>query len=257
MVQERLNSRPKIRLYVPGTYTKGEVLELAQPQAHYAVNVMRADVGDVVLLFNGTDGEWRAQVETVGKKRASVRLIGRLREHRIAPDIWLVFAPIKNKTDIVVEKATELGAAKICPVLTRHSVVNSVNMEKLVAHAVEAAEQCERLDVPAIEKLQELPTLLAGWPKERLLLFADEGGGGIPMKELLSSLPAAPYALLVGPEGGFSSEERTLLSRQPFVRAFSMGSRILRSDTAVVATLACLMAWHGDWDDKPSFEGLE
>lgn len=250
-------AKPKIRLFVQGAYTAGGVIELAEPQAHYVANVMRAEVGDAVLVFNGRDGEWLARVETVGKKRASIKIEECRRKQQPAPDIWLVFAPIKNKTDIVVEKATELGAAKICTVLTRHSVVNAINMEKLEAHAVEAAEQCERLDVPPIEKLQPLPTLLAHWPKERLLLFADESGGGMPMKEMLAALPHAPTAVLVGPEGGFSKEERLLLASLPFVRAFSMGSRILRSDTAAVATLACLMAWHGDWDIKPSFESTQ
>ena len=243
MTQEK----PKIRLYLPGDYAPDGCLVPTPTQTHYLVNVMRVDVGDGILVFNGKDGEWLAEVTMLAKKRVELTLRRLVRAHASSSDLWLVFAPIRNKTDSVVEKATELGVAKLLPVRTRHSVVDSVNMEKLTVHAVEAAEQCERLDVPAIETMQTLPTLMGNWPKERLLLFADESGAGAPMVDVLASLPKAPYAVLIGPEGGFSEEERHMLARLPFVKRCSMGERILRADTAAVAALACIQAVCGDW----------
>jgi len=245
--------KPKIRLFVPQNFSAGGVLELNANQSHYLVNVMRAEVGERIAVFNGTGGEWLAEVETLGKKRVTIELKNQIRKQSAAPDIWLVFAPIKNKTEFVAEKATELGALKILPVVTRHSVVKSINREKLEANIIEAAEQCGRLDIPLLENLQELPYLLSKWPENRTLFYADESGGGVPFKTLLPKFSAGPCAVLVGPEGGFFKEEQRLLSSKSFIAPFTMGPRILRADTASVAALACVQAWLGDWHEKPNF----
>jgi 16S rRNA (uracil1498-N3)-methyltransferase len=243
MTQEK----PKVRLFVPQRFIVGDNLTLSENQSHYAANVMRLNVGDALLVFNGEDGEWQANIDAIGKKKVTIELKQQTRKQTAAADLWLVFAPIKNKTELVVEKAVELGVSKILPVLTRRSVVKSVNQEKLEINAIEAAEQCERIDVPPIENLQELPHLLAKWPSNRELLYADESGDGTPFKQLVSTLSASPRAVLIGPEGGFSPEEQRLLKSKSFVKSFTMGPRILRADTASIAALACVQAWLGDW----------
>lgn len=259
--------KPAIRLYVPQTYSEGEAVTLAAKQAHYAAHVMRVKPDDVVSLFNGKQGEWLASVAGINKKEVTLKLLKQHLPQKPGPNLWLVFAPIKNKTEIVVEKATELGVGKIITVVMRHSVVTSVKQDKLLAHAIEAAEQSERLNVPAIEHMKDIPALLAGWPSDRTLLYGDESGGGMPMVQLLcdltsSSPPNLPsqagggkrgVGLLIGPEGGFSKEEHYVLKNHPCVKAFSMGPRILRADTAAVAALACVQAWLGDWQEKPNF----
>lgn len=244
---------PKIRLFVPDPYKPGEQLALDGNQAHYLSHVMRADVGDKIAVFNGHDGEWLASVATIGKKHVTLALEKQLTKQKPSPDLWLAYAPIKVQTEFVAEKATELGVSKILPVFTRHGVVKSVNEEKLRANVIEAAEQCGRHDVPLIETRKDLGELLSAWPKDRTLLYGDESGSGLPIKQLLPTLSAGKYALLVGPEGGFSEQEHHMLRISPFVKPFSMGPRILRADTASVAALACMQAWLGDWEERPSF----
>lgn len=244
--------KPKFRLFVEGAYAAGKTLVLSETQAHYATHVMRAHMGDAVLVFGGQEGEWLAHLVAAGKKEVAVKLDRQTRPQRKSPDLWLAFAPVKAKTDIIVEKATELGAMKILPVIMRHSVVMSVNEKKLAVHAMEAAEQCERLDVPVIEPYPDLQKLLDAWPKDRPLLYGDETGQGAPLKSVLPQV-AIPCGLLIGPEGGFSKEEHALLKSKSFVRAFTMGPRILRADTAATSALACVQMWLGDWDMKPRF----
>lgn len=250
-------AKPNIRLYVPDFLAAGEAVTLTQQQSHYVSHVMRCHAGDSIALFNGQDGEWQAVIDTIGKKTVTLRAMARLRMQKTSPDVWLAFAPIKNKTDMVVEKAVELGVSALLPVITRRAVVRSVNEEKLAAHAIEAAEQCERLDVPRLAPYADLGALLAVWPKDRLLLYGDESGGGAPIKTVLHALREESeyrnYAVLVGPEGGFAPEEHALLKAAPCVRAFGMGPRILRADTAAVAALACVQAWLGDWEERPEW----
>ncbi len=243
-------AKPKIRLFVPAAYQEEQDITLEKPQSHYLLHVMRAKLGDVISVFNGKDGVWLAEITHADKKHAALTLKSQLLAHISSPDLWLAFAPIKNKTELVVEKATELGVSHIFPVFTKHSVVTKVNMDKLSARSIEAAEQCERHDVPAIDEGKNLSALLAGWPEDRTLLFADEGGGG----EALGNLPAGKYGVLIGPEGGFSREEQEMLRQSKKVKPFGMGPRILRADTAAVAALSCVMAQCGDWQHKPHFE---
>ncbi len=244
--------KPHIRLYIPGEYAPGHMLAPSPNQAHYLAQVMRLREGDSIAVFNGSDGQWLAEIAQVTKKSVMLALKNRQMAQIYSPDLWLAFAPIKNKTELVVEKATELGVSKILPVFMKHNVVTKVNKEKLEAHAIEAAEQCERHDVPVIEEHKNLAALIASWPKDRLLFFGDESGGGQPLGETLQPMLWGKYGIVIGPEGGFSSDERQIL-RQPFVKPFSMGPRILRADTAAVAALACIMMQLGDWDRKPHF----
>lgn len=247
-------AKPTIRLYVPGDYAPGRTLTLSKNQSHYTVNVMRALVGDGICIFNGKDGEWVADISGMDKKNVALTLVCRHLEYKPVPDVWLVFAPIKHKTDGVVEKATELGVSKIIMVPTMHGVVKSVNMEKMTMHAIEAAEQCERHDVPILETCRDLPALLGSWPTDRILLYGDESGGGGAFGDVLQSLPKGKYALLIGPEGGFSKQEHQMLAAAKFAKAFGMGPRILRADTAAVAALACLQSHLGNWQQRPHFK---
>lgn len=249
-------AKPKIRLYVPADYRAGYVLELGAGQAHYLLHVMRLTQGDVLTVFNGEEGEWLAEVTQVRKKSVTLTLKSRYAAQIYSPEVWFAFAPIKNKTELVVEKATELGVTKILPVFMKHSVVTRVNMDKLTAHAIEAAEQCERMDVPVIEEQKNLQAMLGAWPKDRLLLYGDESGGGTPLGDILYSLSlgGGKYGILIGPEGGFAGDERQLLAACDFVKPFGMGPRILRADTAAVVALSCLISRVGDWQRNPRFE---
>lgn len=242
------------RLYTTDPIEKSIVIGLDEKQSHYLINVMRCGSGDKVIIFNGKDGQWNTEISRITKKSVSVIAQTQTRPQKASPDLWLVFAPIKNKTELLVEKATELGISKILTVITKHSVVRSVNMEKLEAHAIEAAEQCERLDVPTIENCKDISHLLGNWSKDRILLYGDETGGGTNLQKLLSvSDKNKKYAVLIGSEGGFSKDELDMLKVCDFAKGIGMGGRIMRAETAAIAALACVQANFGDWDEKPHF----
>jgi len=240
------------RLFVEADLAQGAEAPLSEAQAHYLRHVMRRDDGAPLLLFNGRDGEWRATLALRGKKAAAAVVGERSREQAAEPDLWLCFAPIKRaRIDYIAEKATELGVALLQPVLTRHTAVERVNVERLRANAIEAAEQTERLIVPEVRTPVDLMKLLGSWPTDRRLLMADETGGGPPIAEALTVLDdkahAAPWAILIGPEGGFAAAELAALRRMKNVMAVGLGPRILRADTAALAALACWQALVGDW----------
>ncbi len=240
------------RLFVEGDLAAGAEVPLAEGQAHYLRNVLRRADGAPLLLFNGRDGEWRATLVMQGKKAASAHVGERTRPQAAEPDLWLCFAPIKRaRIDMIAEKATELGVSVLQPVLTRHTAVERVNVERLRANAVEAAEQTERLSVPEVRAPVDLMRLLAGWPGERRLLVCDETGGGPPVAPALGGLDpaarAAPWAILLGPEGGFDATELAAVRRIKEVTSVGLGPRILRADTAAIAALACWQALMGDW----------
>ncbi|MDE3017126.1 MAG: 16S rRNA (uracil(1498)-N(3))-methyltransferase [Pseudomonadota bacterium] len=237
---------PKIRLYVPQPFSEGEGLVLPENQSHYLAHVMRCREGESIAVFNGYQGEWLAEISSVRKKSVMLLLKKQIAAQQKNAGLWLAFAPIKNKTDLVAEKAVELGVSSLHLVYTSYAVVRNVKRGKLEAHVALAAEQCGRHDVPSIEEHKDIPSLLSVWPDERTLLFADESGGSVAIKQLLSSLPPGKYGVLIGPEGGFSEGERRLLHDSPCVKAFGLGPRILRADTAAVAALACVQAWLGD-----------
>jgi 16S rRNA (uracil1498-N3)-methyltransferase len=208
----------------------------------YLGAVLRLAPGDKVKLFDDRSGEWLAEIVEAGKKRSMLTVLERLRERESVPDLWLLFAPIKRgRIDWLVEKATELGVARLVPVITRRTVVDRLNFERLRAHAIEAAEQCERTALPELAAPVKLDALLNGWPAERALLFADERGG-----DAFAPRPG-PAAILIGPEGGFTDEERDLVRAVPQARPISLGPRILRADTAALAAVSLWMAAAGDW----------
>ncbi|GAB4265456.1 MAG: 16S rRNA (uracil(1498)-N(3))-methyltransferase [Pararhodobacter sp.] len=236
--------RPKVRLYLEHPLGKGQHVDVSQDQAHYLLNVMRLRENDVVALFNGRDGEWAARLVDTGKKRATLRVESPTAPQQRPPDLWLLFAPIKKaRTDFIVEKAVELGVARIQPVQTEFTNAERIRRDRLQAHAVEAAEQSGGTFVPEVAELESLRRVLARWPEGRVLWWADEGLAGGALAE-----PApAPAAILIGPEGGFSPTERARLAALPFVRRLSLGPRILRADTAAVSALTLWQARHGDW----------
>jgi len=240
------------RLFVEADLSAGSEAPLGEAQLHYLRHVMRRPDGAPLLLFNGRDGEWQATLEGRGKKAAVGRVGQRVREQSREPDVWLCFAPVKRaRIDYIAEKATELGVALLQPVVTQHTVVERVNVERLRANAIEAAEQTGRLTVPEIREPLGLARLLDGWPAGRRLLMCDETGGGPPIAEVLAGLDAAastaPWAIIIGPEGGFAAAELETFRRMKDVMAVGLGPRILRADTAALAALACWQALVGDW----------
>ena len=236
----------KVRLYVDHPLGVGQSVPLNRDQAHYLFGVMRLAAGDVLSLINSRDGEWDAVVEKAGNKGGVLACQAQTRPLQTPTDLWLVFAPIrKERTAFIVEKAVELGAARIIPVQTAFTqAANRIRQDKLQAHAVEASEQCGGTFVPPVDDLVKLDRLLADWPKDRQLMFCDETAIGAPVH-----LPAirGPWAILIGPEGGFSPAERDKLRALPFAHAVSLGPRILRADTAAVAALTLWQQALGDW----------
>ena len=227
-----------IRLFTPQPLAAGAAISLVPEQAHYLSNVMRLSAGDELRLFNGTDGEWQARLTTLSRKTATLEPRRQLRPQRPEPDCWLCFALLKRqRTDLAVEKATELGVAVIQPVITARTQADHVNLDRLRAIATEAAEQCERLVVPEIRPPLPLAALLAAWPPGRALHIADERRTA----PLIAPI-AGPAALLIGPEGGFADPELDAVAAYPFVTRVSLGRRILRAETAVIAGLALLLA---------------
>ena len=253
MAQRPANRPPKVRLYVEGPLAAGIRAGLTPDQAHYAGRVMRLGPGDVLGLFNGRDGEWRGRIARLDRKGGEATVEDRLRPQVSGPDLWLLFAPLKKTaTDFLIEKATELGASRLMPVLTRHTASERINIERLRARAIEAAEQCERLDVPAVADPATMDQTLAAWPSARRLFVADERGGGVPAAEGFASPSTAQgHALLIGPEGGFARSELDALAGLPFVSRVGLGPRILRAETAALAMLACWQAIAGDWRFPP------
>jgi 16S rRNA (uracil1498-N3)-methyltransferase len=237
-----------IRLFVPDDLAAGRDVALSADHAHYLVNVMRQGVGAPIALFNGRDGEWRALIVEASRRACRVALEAKTRDQTRVPDLELVIAVVKRaRLETIVEKAAELGAARVRPVLTHRTNADRVRTDRLAAIMVEAAEQCERLEVPAIEEPEKLDRLLDRWDASRRLVFCDEGGDAQDALTALGALPPGPAAILIGPEGGFSPEERTRLRAMPGVVPVTLGPRILRADTAAVSALTLYQAAAGDW----------
>lgn len=247
---------PKTRLYTEEPLAAHAALTVADGQANYLVNVMRLQAGDSLLVFNGRDGEWEARVAHARRQACTLSVAGQVRPQRAEPGPWLVFAPIKKTAvDFIVEKATELGVCRLWPVFTLHTAVSRVNLERLRAHAIEASEQCERLTVPNIETPRPIGALMQQWPPDRPLLVLDERGGGAPIAGV-AALAAEqrwdlPPGILAGPEGGFAASELDALATLPFVTRIALGPRILKTETAALAALACWQAIAGDWRAPP------
>lgn len=236
-----------IRIYAATDLVSGSVVVLDDEQSHYLLSVMRLSVGNTVLAFNGRDGEYECELGLKGKKAALLTVGRQTRKQEFAPDVWLMFAPLKkDRTDFVVEKSTELGVSRIVPVITRYAISDKVKTERWRAQAVEAAEQSRRLDVPEVEEAISIEKLLAQWDEKRTLYFMDETGNGLPVGNVFQNAPV-PAAFLIGPEGGFSEQELELLRSKPYARAVNLGKRILRAETAALGALSCWQALSGDW----------
>jgi 16S rRNA (uracil1498-N3)-methyltransferase len=234
---------PRHRLYVTAALHVGAQVALSPEQSHRLLHVLRAERGDAVGLFNGSDGEWRAKLDHVGKRDAILAVREQVRPQRDEADLWLVFAPVKRgPMDLIVEKATELGASALVPVWTQHTDTQRLNGERLTAIAIEAAEQCRRLTVPVVHEPKALGDVVGDWPKDRRLIVLDESGRGKPIAQAVAQIGMAPAALLVGPEGGFAESELDALRALAFAVAADLGPRILRAETAVIAALACYQA---------------
>ncbi|EKV30542.1 Ribosomal RNA small subunit methyltransferase E [Caenispirillum salinarum AK4] len=244
-------ARPRYRLFVEADLTEGAAVDLPQAQAHYLGTVMRAKDGETVALFNGRDGEWRAEIARVSKKAATLTVADRMRPQAPEPDVWLCFAPLKkDATDMVVQKAVELGVSRLQPVMTARTNASRFNTERARANAIEAAEQCERLTVPEVAEPVALPDLLAGWPERapgRPLFIADETGRGTPLSDVAAGSEGAIAAFVIGPEGGFAQSELDHLRSLDFVVPVGLGPRILRAETAALAALTVWQAVRGDW----------
>ena len=250
--------RIETRLYLEDDLAPGATIGLDHARAHFLRSVLRLQRGAGLALFNGRDGEWLARLDGLGKGWASLSVERRLRAQHASPDLWLLFAPIKRaRIDFLAEKATELGVARLQPVMTQFTSVSRVNSERLAANAREAAEQCGRLDVPLVAEPRALFDLLGDWPATRPLLVCAESGAAVPIARALNELApkggAAPQpcAVLTGPEGGFAPSELDALTNLPFVTTVGLGPRILRADTAALTALSLWQAILGDGADRP------
>ena len=236
----------KIRLFVDHTLGEAQSVPLNKDQAHYIFSVMRKSIGETILIFDGNNGEWEASIEEISKKSGVLFCIKQTKPQIMPPDLWLFFSPLKKvRTDFIVEKATELGVAKIIPVQTEHTNADRVKLSRLSAHAIEAAEQCGGTYIPKIEELQKINEVLENFPLDRRLLFCDEK---LQASEVnLENLKKGKWAILVGPEGGFSEIERNYLKGLKFTFSISLGPRILRADTAAVTAISLWQNYLGDW----------
>lgn len=241
-----------IRLYVPQPLAPGAALAPTLDQSRYLTQVMRLKAGDALRVFNGRDGEWRVTVAEVLKKGAILRADEQVRPQAAAPDVELLMAVVKKAPlEFAVEKATELGVARIRLVRTRRTTTDHLRLGRLDAIAIESAEQCGRLDVPPVDDPAKLDALLDGWDASRRLMFCDETGGP-DAAATLNAQPRGPWSILIGPEGGFAPEERQRLRALPFAVPVSLGPRILRADTAAVAALTLWQSALGDWRNNAS-----
>ena len=246
MTAEKLTD---VRMFVEAPLSVGASVVCTPEQVNYLLNVMRLAAGAEILAFNGRDGEWRARLADVGKRRCSLECIALVRPQQNGPDVHYIFAPLKHaRLDYMVQKATELGVAHLQPVLTRRTVAARVNLERMQANAIEAAEQCGVLTIPEVAEPLNFERMVQALEAERALIFCDEDA---PPRDPLAALKGvragAPLAVLIGPEGGFDPAERTLLLEKSYATAISLGPRVMRADTAAVAALALVNAALGDW----------
>jgi len=242
-----MSTKNRIRLFADTPLKKGEPYVCTPPQVHYLQNVMRKNVGDTVFLFDGINGEFEGAIAQISKKSIIIDVQKKIFDFQASPDVWLLFAPLKKEnTDIVVQKAVELGVSRLLPVQTEYTAVSKIKIERLQSQIIEAAEQSRRQDLPQIEPLADLQDVLLKWKKSRKLIYLDETGDGSSFAAQ-NQFMDAPVAFLIGPEGGFSKKELEILKNMSYTVGISLGSRILRSETAAIAALSCWQALKGDW----------
>lgn len=236
------------RLYVEGDLEGESRIEVASQAAHYLTHVLRLQDGDEILAFNGRDGEWKSQLKPEGKKRLFLEPFEQTRPQPLPSDLVYCFAPLKQgRLDYMVQKAVEMGAGVLQPVVTQHTQVSKIGTDRIRANAIEAAEQCGILSIPESREAIRFDRFIEQWDKSRHLIFCDEGHESDDPLTILRAMTPGPAALLIGPEGGFSEEERQTLRKLPFVTAIPLGPRILRADTAAVAAMALVQSVLGDW----------
>ena len=240
------------RLYCEQTLSADSELTLSREASHYLVTVLRLGGGSAVRLFNAIDGEWQCSISQANRKVARVTCDENLRDVKLPPDIDYLFAPLKSaRLDYLTQKATEMGVRRLCPVITRYTLADKVNLDRMRANAIEAAEQCNMVYVPDVAEPEKLSHVLANWQDDRTLIFCDERAGLANPVATLKQVKTRPLAVLMGPEGGFSEQERDMILSVPDVVALSLGPRIMRADTAAVAVLALVQSVLGDWrEDK-------
>lgn len=239
---------PGVRLFIEAPLGGGATITCSPEQANYLLNVLRLGAGAEILVFNGAAGEWRARIAEASKRRCSLSCLDQVRPQRDGPDVHYLFAPLKHaRLDYMVQKATELGVAHLQPVLTHRTIASRVNVERMRANAIEAAEQCGVLRVPTVSEPAKLGTVLARWDSRRRIVFCDESAEVASPIAALSGIERGPLAVLIGPEGGFDTQERAMLHEKPYAVPISLGPRIMRADTAAVAALALVNAILGDW----------
>ena len=244
------------RLFVDATLAPGATVTLGPEQTHYLLRVMRRAPGSVLAVFNGRDGLWLGRIDAADRRRASLAIEDQREKQPPAEGPWLAFGiPKRPALETVLQKGTELGVTRFIPVATARAITERINLERLDRIVIEAAEQCERLDIPVVTPVWRLPDFLKEWPADRALLWCDERGGGVPLADALEdllpddpTLPAQAWGLMIGPEGGFASAELDGLDELPFVTRVALGPRVLRVDTAAIAALAVGQALAGDGD---------
>jgi 16S rRNA (uracil1498-N3)-methyltransferase len=245
-------SEPKIRLYVKDNIAKSELIDIDFQQVHYLRNVMRQTAGQQVSIFNGRDGMWRAEIVEISRNSGVLTPVEKLIEQESVQDIWLLFSPVKRtRTDMIIEKATELGVKEIHPILTKYTILKRVSVDKFESTAIEAAEQSRRLSIPKIYDIKSLKDTLSVWDTNRNLYYLDFSDKSVPIaKSLLNEEKGKPCAFIIGPEGGFAPEDRELFESYDFCKPISVGPRILRAETAVISAIACWQSICGDWQEN-------
>ena len=239
-----LSYKAKIRLYFPGKLSLEDPVKLENKQVHYLINVMRKKIDDSILVFNSINGEFLAKISEIYKNTIIIHVIKKIRDVKIENDIWLLFAPVKKSpTEYIVQKATELGVSKIIPVITERTITKNLNLKRMQDIAIESSEQCERITIPEVCAVKKLKDLIPNWDNDRIIFFCDETIRNNDVVKIdFENLSTKSFgAILVGPEGGFSTNETNYLREKKFIRPIDLGPRILRSDTAVIAALSL---WH-------------
>ena len=239
------------RLYIKEDLSPQKQIYLNEEQTHYLKNVVKYAVGDTLQCFDNINGEFLCIIKELNKKNSLIEVQNKIKEISFCPDIWLLFAPLKkDKTDFVIEKATELGCSKIIPTITTYTNTTNIKIERYIAQSIEASEQCRRTDLPKIDEPKNLKDILSNWDKNRTLFFMDETLQSQNFLDSLKTNSSPKAAILIGPEGGFSKEELDNLRKQPYAQGATLGPRILRAETAALAALSCWQMIAGDWRNK-------